>query len=235
MNIFCKLRRGNVTLLTAAISIVLIGIVALVTDVGYVYYDHARLQTATNAAWKAGYDKLAEIRKTKSRLTAEDETIIKNHMLEVMAANGFSNLTADQLKIMLTQNQTNLKINANDEVDLFFMKIFDINKADVAAARAGGVDASAIMPIAIPHGEVHDLSWKTYDFVKFEDGEGFATGTEYIIKLGESEGNDPLGKDDYMIYIPTGLLGTQPNGPNNDGTPTMLAYGAIYWALQIDV
>ncbi|MBR4330389.1 MAG: Tad domain-containing protein, partial [Candidatus Riflebacteria bacterium] len=209
-------------------------IVALVTDVGYVYYDHARLQTATNAAWKAGYDKLAEIRKTKSRLTAEDETIIKNHMLEVMAANGFSNLTADQLKIMLTQNQTNLKINANDEVDLFFMKIFDINKADVAAARAGGVDASAIMPIAIPHGEVHDLSWKTYDFVKFEDGEGFATGTEYIIKLGESEGNDPLGKEDYMIYIPTGLLGTQPNGPNNDGTPTMLAYGAIYWALQID-
>ena len=110
MNIFSKLRRGNVTLLTAAISIVLVGIVALVTDVGYVYYDHARLQTATNAAWKAGYDKLAEIRKTKSKLTAEDELTIKNHMLEVMAANGFSNLTADQLKIMLTQNQTNLKI-----------------------------------------------------------------------------------------------------------------------------
>ena len=121
MTIFNKLRRGNITLLTAAISVLLVGIVALVTDVGYVYYDHARLQTATNAAWKAGYDKLAEIRKTKSRLTAEDETTIKNHMREVMAANGFGNLTDEQLKIVLTSNQTNLKIDSKDEVDLFFM------------------------------------------------------------------------------------------------------------------
>ena len=231
MNIFSKLRRGNVTLLTAAISIVLVGIVALVTDVGYVYYDHARLQTATNAAWKAGYDKLTEIRKTKSKLTEADELIIKNHMLEVMAANGFSNLTADQLKIMLTQNQTNLKINANDEVDLFFMKIFDIRKADVAAARAGGVDASAIMPIAIPHGEVHDLSWKTYDFIKFEGDQGFATGTEYIIKLGEQEGKDPLGDEQYMIFISTGMFY---DTNSKDEAKTMKAYGAVYWALQID-
>ncbi|MBQ2593829.1 MAG: Tad domain-containing protein, partial [Candidatus Riflebacteria bacterium] len=149
MNTKAKKCRGNITLLTAAISVLLVGIVALVTDVGYVYYDHARLQSATNAAWKAGYDKLAEIRKTKTRLTAEDETTIKNHMREVMAANGFNNLTDEQLRIVLTSNQTNLQINAKDEVDLFFMKIFDIQKADVAAARAGGVDASAIMPIAI--------------------------------------------------------------------------------------
>ena len=229
MTIKDKFRRGNITLLTAAISVLLVGIVALVTDVGYVYYDQARLQTATNAAWKAGYDKLAEIRKTKSRLTAEDETTIKNHMLEVMAANGFSNLTEDQLKILLTENQTNLKIDTKDEVGLFFMKIFDINSANVAANRAGGVDASAIMPIAIPHGEVHDLSWKTYDFIKFEGNEGFATGTEYIIKLGEAEGNDPLGDEEYMIFIPTGLFNNQP-----DDNKTMLAYGAIYWALQID-
>ncbi len=229
MNIKAKKCKGNITLLTAAISVLLVGIVALVTDVGYVYYDHARLQTATNAAWKAGYDKLAEIRKTKSRLTAEDETTIKNHMREVMAANGFNNLTDEQLKIVLTSNQTNIRIDSKDEVDLFFMKIFDVQKADVAAARAGGVDASAIMPIAIPHGEVHDLSWKTYDFIKFGDNEGFATGTEYIIKLGEAEGNDPLGTENCMVYIPTGLLGSQ----RNDSL-TMLAYGAIYWALQID-
>ena len=232
MTIKDKYRRGNITLLTAAISVLLIGVVALVTDVGYLYYDHAKLQTATNAAWKAGYDKLAEIRKTKSRLTAEDEKIIKDHMIEVMAANGFSNLSEDQLKILLTQNQTNLKIDTRDEIDLFFMKIFDINKAGVAANRAGGMDASAIMPFAIPHGEVHDLSWKTYDFIKFEGDEGFATGTEYIIKLGEAEGNDPLGKEKKMIYIPTGLYGSQPT--NNNNIATMLAYGAIYWALQID-
>ena len=229
MSIFKKLRRGNITLLTAAISVLLVGIVALVTDVGYVYYDHAKLQTATNAAWKAGYDKLSEIRRTKSTLTAADEAAIKNHMKEVMAANGFGNLTDEQLRIVLTSNQTNLKIDSRDEVGLFFMKIFDVDKASVSANRAGGVDASAIMPIAIPHGEVHDLSWKTYDFIKFEGDEGFATGTEYIIKLGEAEGNDPLGDEEYMIYIPTGLSQSQP-----DDNKTMLAYGAIYWALQID-
>ncbi len=236
MTIFKKLRKGNITLLTAAISVLLVGVVALVTDVGYLYYDHARLQSATNAAWKAGYDKLAEIRKIKSRLTAEDEVTIKNHMREVMAANGFNNLTDEQLKIVLTSNQTNLRIDSSDEVNLFFMKIFDIHKADVAAARAGGMDASAIMPIAIPHGEVHDLSWKTYDFIKFENGQGFATGTEYIIKLGEADGNDPLGDEQYMIYIPTGLNHTDKleNLGQNDDNKTMLAYGAIYWALQID-
>ena len=229
MTITNQHRKGNITLLTAAISVLLISIVALVTDVGTVYYDHAKLQTATNAAWKAGYDKLAEIRKHKSHLTPEDEQIIKNHMKEVMAANGFKNLSDAQLKIIFTQNQTNLKINTTDESQLFFMRIFDIKTANVSADRSGGVDASAIIPIAIPHGEVHDLSWKTYDFIKFEGNEGFATGTEYIIKLGEADGNEPLGDEEYMIYIPTGLSGAQ-----NSDARTMLAYGAIYWALQID-
>ena len=177
-------KRGNITLITAAISVLLVGIVALVTDVGTLYYDHARLQTATNAAWKAGYDKLMEIRQTKNKLTEEDETTIKNHMKEVLAANGFGNLNDEQLKILITHNQTNLKIDTNDEVDLFFMKIFDIKTAKVAANRAGGTEAFSIMPIAIPHGEVHDLSVRTYDYIAFEGDQGFASGTEYILKLG---------------------------------------------------
>ena len=107
-----KSKRANITLLTAAISVLLVGIIAMVTDVGTVYYEHARLQTATNAAWKAGYDKLSEIRKLKTTLTTEDELTIKNHMKEVMAANGFSNLSDEQLRILLTQNQTNLQISA---------------------------------------------------------------------------------------------------------------------------
>ena len=56
-----KIRKGNITLLTAAISVLLVGVIAMVTDVGSLYYDHAKLQTATNAAWKAGFDKLSEL------------------------------------------------------------------------------------------------------------------------------------------------------------------------------
>ncbi|MBR4569543.1 MAG: Tad domain-containing protein [Candidatus Riflebacteria bacterium] len=223
-------KRANITLLTAAISVFLVGIIAMVTDVGTVYYEHARLQTATNAAWKAGFDKLSEIRKTKTTLTAEDELTIKNHMKEVLAANGFSNLSDEQLRILLTQNQTNLQINANQETQLFFMKIFDIKTAKVAANRDGGSDSYSIMPIAIPHGEVHDLSVKTYDYIPFEGNQGFATDTEYILKLGGDENADPLGKSQYMIYIPTGLDGRK----QATDAKTMLAYGAVFWALQID-
>lgn len=224
-----KIRKGNITLLTAAISVLLVGVIAMVTDVGSLYYDHAKLQTATNAAWKAGFDKLSELRKTKTRLTVEDEIIIKNHMIEVMAANGYANLTDEQLRILFTQNQTNLEIDANSDAQLFFMRIFDVQKATVAASRQGGSDAYSIMPIAIPHGETHDLSVRTYDYIPFEGDQGFASGTEYILKLGGDENADPLGKSKYMIYIPTGLQGSQ-----NSANATMLAYGAVYWALQID-
>ena len=223
-------KRANITLLTAAISVLLVGIIAMVTDVGTVYYEHARLQTATNAAWKAGFDKLSEIRKTKTTLTTEDELTVKNHMKEVLAANGFSNLSDEQLRILLTQNQTNLQISANQETQLFFMKIFDIKTAKVASNREGGSDSYSIMPIAVPHGEVHDLSVKTYDYIPFEGSQGFATDTEYILKLGGDENADPLGKSQYMIYIPTGLDGRK----QSTDAKTMLAYGAVFWALQID-
>ena len=224
-----KSKRANITLLTAAISVLLVGIIAMVTDVGTVYYEHARLQTATNAAWKAGYDKLSEIRKLKTTLTTEDELTIKNHMKEVMAANGFSNLSDEQLRILLTQNQTNLQISANNETQLFFMKIFDVKTAKVASNREGGSESYSIMPVAVPHGEVHDLSVRTYDYIAFEGDQGFASGTEYILKLGGDENADPLGKSQYMIYIPTGLQGSQ-----KSDAKTLLAYGAVFWALQID-
>lgn len=226
-------RKGSITYLTAAVGVLVISIAALVTDVGYMYYEHSKLQTATNAAWKAGYDKMTELRKVHNPLTAEDQNVIKAHMAEVMAANGYANMTAEQLKILFTENQTNLKIVANNDVDLFFMNIFDLKTAKVAAGRGGKLggndEASSILPVAIPHGEVHDLSWKTYDWTPFNNGEGFATGTEYIIKLGEAEGKGPMGDEEYMIYIPTGLSGSQ-----SSDSKTMLAYGAIFWALQID-
>ena len=84
------------------------------------------------------------------------------------------------------------------------------------------------MPFAIPHGEVHDLSWKTYDYIPFNGNDGFATGTEYIIKLGEQEGDEPLGDEEFMIYIPCGLQIAQTNDAR------LRAYGAAFWALQID-
>lgn len=226
---FLAKKRGNIILITAAISVLLVGIIALVTDIGYVYLKHADLQTATNAAWKAGYDKMAELRKLHNDLTDEDFTIIKNHMLEVMAANGYTDSSEELIRISLINNKTNLKIDTNDEVNLFFMKIFGVNTANVASNRSGSTESYAILPVAIPHGEVHDLTWKTYDWIPFRGDEGFASGTEYILKLGETDQDEPVGEEQFMIYIPTGLWGGQ-----SDDSCTKLAYGAAFWALKID-
>ncbi len=46
------------------------------------------------------------------------------------------------------------------------------------------------MPLAIPHGVVKDLSQHEYKVDLFLSGEGFKTGEEYILKLGEGNGND---------------------------------------------
>ncbi len=232
MSIFCNnfsKKRGSITMITAIASVLLIGIVALVTDVGYVYFEHSKLQTATNAAWKAGYDKVMQLRSEHKTLTENDQAAVKSHMMEVMAANGFDHLPEGDFNVLFKDNMTNLEVSAQEDVNLFFMNMFNVKQTKVSAARAGGENSAGILPIAIPHGEVHDLSWKTYDWVPFEDNEGFQDGEEYIIKLGEAEGSDPLGDEEYMIYIPVGLEGAQ-NSDNN----TMLAYGAVFWALQID-
>ena len=228
MNRKVSIHKGSITLFTAAVSVLIVAIIALVTDVGHIYFEHAKLQTAINASWKAGFDKLTEIRKQHKNPTEEDFNIIKNHMMEVMTANGYNHLNSEELRILLTQNKTNLSIEASDEVGLFFMKIFDVQTSRVSAKRAGGAESFSIMPFAIPHGEVHDLSWKTYDYIPFNGNDGFATGTEYIIKLGEQEGDEPLGDEEFMIYIPCGLQIAQTNDAR------LRAYGAAFWALQID-
>jgi len=46
---FATKRSGSVMFMTAAFGVVLLAVTALVTDVGYLYLEQSRLQTAVNA------------------------------------------------------------------------------------------------------------------------------------------------------------------------------------------
>ncbi|MDN5278723.1 MAG: hypothetical protein PWR01_2688, partial [Clostridiales bacterium] len=56
----CTGKRGGVLAMTVFAAVFLVGITALVTDVGLLYYNQARLQTAVNAGWKAGFDRMMQ-------------------------------------------------------------------------------------------------------------------------------------------------------------------------------
>jgi uncharacterized membrane protein len=57
-----KKRSGSVLVMTALAGVFLLAVTALVTDVGFLYLQQSRLQTAVNAAWKAGFDRMMKVK-----------------------------------------------------------------------------------------------------------------------------------------------------------------------------
>ncbi len=224
-------RKGSVLVMTALAAVFLVSMTALVTDVGHVYYNQARLQTAVNAGWKAGFDKLMQKKNASPELDPKDYNEIRNHVKEVMKANGY---TDDELSgVTINFGLTNqIEIISSQPVGLFFARVMDFNSVDVAASRANHAEDlnTTVIPLAIPHGVVKDLSKSTYSCDFFDPNGGFATDTEYIIKLGSGGGNTSLPPNDPEYKA---ILVPMDNGSqSSDGY--LRAYGAAFWCLKID-
>lgn len=227
-----RTRIGSVLVLTAVSSLFLIGMAAMVTDVGTMYYNQARLQTAVNAGWKAGYDKMMLLKGAAGNpLTTAQQTLVKNHVIEVMKANGYTEEEAAKVNVTFPENNK-LSVISNQKVGLFFARAMDFKEADIAAGRANHISdgGETLCPLAIPHGVTKDLS-KDFFSVDFFDGTGgFASGSEYILKLGSGGGGGiipPPDEEPKMILVPMGR-GDQ----NTKGY--LRAYGVAYWCLKID-
>jgi hypothetical protein len=221
-------RRGSIMLMTAGVALLMVGITALVTDVGYLYYSQARLQTAVNAGWKAGFDRMMDIQKTGKSFKPEDEVLVREHVKEVMKSNGFTDAELHDLEVTFP-NSSSLKVKSKQAIGLFFARVFDIESADVAANRDSTDNGAGIVPLGIPHGVTKDFSKKLYSCAMFNETQGFAPGTEYILKLGSGGGNVPIppGADGLrMILVPMDA-GSQ----SSDGF--LKAYGAAFWCLRI--
>ncbi|PKL44742.1 MAG: hypothetical protein CVV41_05085 [Candidatus Riflebacteria bacterium HGW-Riflebacteria-1] len=262
-----NLRRGGALVMTALSAIFMLGMTALVTDVGYLYYSQSRLQTAVNAGWKAGYDRMLEIVKGGyAPVTGStQDTAIRAHISEVMQKNGIATAGLKSLVISYTPLVPRqfpgyyLRVEATQNIGLFFAKIINFATSDVYAVRENHPNdiGQGVVPLAVPHGDVVDESRNTFGFHEFVDNEGFVDGKEYILKLGSGGGTtktkvktDPEGiveedlltfiyipmRNEYLTAVATAVpvltVGTTFPDVSQSETGYLAAYGAIYNCLR---
>ncbi|MFZ2957777.1 MAG: hypothetical protein WA705_12890 [Candidatus Ozemobacteraceae bacterium] len=221
---FCA-KSGQVLLLTALSMVLFVGLTALVTDAGYLYFQKDRLTTAVNAGYKAGLDRMMEL--GGPPLDDTKKAAIRARVLEVMGLNGYSPAELTSINITFPGNH-NLDVTDQKQVGLFFASVVNLRSAAVGAGRSGLADGLAVpIPLAIPFGVTRDIDKTTYSVSLFPTNgtaDGFVPGTEYILKLGGSDpGNDP--NTICRLYVPMGS-GDQPSV-----TAFIKAYGVAHWAL----
>lgn len=221
-NLIASARRGAIAVITVMAAGLFIGLLATVTDVGNMYYNHAKLQSAINAGWKAGFDRLLRY-KRRGPVSPEHLDEIRSHIREVVKQNGYSDedVTEDKLIIQIDPVSNRVVVRSNQSVSTVFARYFKIEKMEVSSSRDQQENIK-LLPLAIPHGVVKDVSNIAYRVHMFDPDEGFETGTEYILKLGKGKGTAS------RLLVPMGT-GDQPSD-----SAYRLAYGAAYWCLQID-
>jgi len=184
-------------LLVASGAVFFLGILALVIDVGWTYYNQLQVQTAVNAGWKAGFDEILSIQAhSKGIFDEAGRHQVITRIKSVVAAN-YPGTTPPEVVISFDGGNhpshqcgsVNLTVTGNQDVHLLFAKIFGMMKFQVNAVRSGGsapISDMGIIPLGIPHGIVKDLSTGSYSCEFFGPTEGFTSGTEYILRLGET-------------------------------------------------
>lgn len=234
-------KKGSILFMTALSSIFLIGMTALVTDIGYMYYNQSRIQTAVNAGWKAGYDRMMMLKSGDGQLSDSERTQVIAHIKEVMKVNGYTDEELANLEVTFGPNNQ-LYVGSSQNVGLFFARAMDFNAATVTASRENHAQdiGQGIVPLAIPFGVTKDLTKNTYLcelFAQNPDGtydpnaQGFASGSEYILKLG-SGGPNSGDPGDPFPEVGKILVPMDSNAQSDRGF--LRAYGAAYWCLKID-
>ncbi|MFZ2960627.1 MAG: pilus assembly protein TadG-related protein [Candidatus Ozemobacteraceae bacterium] len=218
--------RGQILLLVALSMILFVGLTALVTDVGYLYFQKDRLTTAVNAGYKAGLDRMMEL--GGPPLDDAKRASIRARVLEVMGLNGYSPAELTSINVIFPGN-ISLEISDNKQIGLFFASIVNFRSASVGAGRSSRSDGIAVpIPLAIPFGLTKDIDKVSYSVSLFPTNgtaDGFIPGTEYILKLGGSDPGDPPDTI-CRIYVPMDAQST-----SNNSIAYCKAYGVVHWAL----
>lgn len=113
-----KSEKGNVTIIVSVLLFAIMGIMALVIDMGVVYAEKAKLANAIDAAILAGGQELPE-NKTKAR------TVMEEYLIE----NGVS---LDQVNISIDADGLGAEITAVKNVEHAFAKLVGIDNSDVS-------------------------------------------------------------------------------------------------------
>ena len=237
------MNRGQVLVLTALGMIFFVGMIAVVTDVGWMYASKNKLETAVNAGWKAGFDEMKKIKSASNiPLSTYDKYRVTMRIQEVILKNGYSTPDLMNVNIAFGSDDT-LTVTSSQTVGLFFARVIGYNSANVDAGRVNTANNYAMIPIGIPHGPTKDISKTRYIGELFPEagvgpGNEFSPEVEYIIKLGNSGPDDiPLGVDPasfvrILVPMDVGTLAKPGQGetPLNE-TKYLKAYGVVHWIL----
>jgi hypothetical protein len=180
------------------------GLLSLVIDAGWMMFQHNRLQTATQAAWKAGRDEFAVlINRHMSPLTPEQEKAVKQRVIDTFLANGYSASETERVTVNFRHNDgvsQDIEVVANVHVGLFFARVLDFPFTQVAARRShvdtyrstasATVAAAGVEPWIIPQGIAHGVlagaGPQTYVFTPFAtSSERLRPGDDYLLRLPE--------------------------------------------------
>lgn len=135
----CKSEEGSVVTIVALCMVVLLGMTALVTDVGLVYLKENRLASAVDAAALAGAQELPH-----------------NPGQAVAVARQYAELNGineDDITVTLAPDNKALTVSGTEEVNMVLARVLGFNSRQVAAASTGSVGAirkmTGVMPLAV--------------------------------------------------------------------------------------
>lgn len=138
-----KKKNGQAILLTAVMLPVLLGMIALVTDVGFMYLTKSELQTAADQGALAGCYDLSGANPSTSNAKTDGESYAKK-----APGKGTDTVLATvTYKVGGTQS---VKVDTSRSINLFFAPLFGLDSSTITATATAQVFAASSIPPGAP-------------------------------------------------------------------------------------
>ncbi len=204
---------GNIAVFTALAMVVLLSAIALVTDIGVVFFEQTKLANALDAGALAGAQQL--FAGTNVAQAAALSYVVQNHE---QADNVVVNLAAGSVTVSRTQF-----------VPLYFARVFGDTKATIAASSTASVGAlqqgTGFVPLAV---EQQNFSYGKSYALSQGAGEG-STGNYGFLALG---GNGASTLEQNLMCGYGGTIAVGDSLPTETGVMDGPVRTAILYRLQ---
>ncbi|MBF0407283.1 MAG: Tad domain-containing protein [Candidatus Riflebacteria bacterium] len=178
------LNKKTGSIIMVGISMIfIVGLISLVVDVGFMYSEKKKIETAANAGFRSGSDFMMELRSNGYLIDSRGKELVTQRVLEVAAENmnlASSAIASDKIKVEFFDEKESgprgLKVTGSSTQGLFFANIFDFKNFTVTGGRdndtsGGGGTGSGpwfnSCPLGVPNGVIEDLSKNIYRYTPF--------------------------------------------------------------------
>lgn len=195
-----KPTRGAILVIAACGALLFLGLLALVTDIGWIYFQQIKLQGAIYAGWKAGMDELCTLRASPDGLRNQSRIDGVKESVKAVIALNYPQASPPAVIVSIDAPRDSsrlfLTVKGTRECPSFFARLFGIPAFQLETVRKNGPDPAedtGIIPLAIPHGEVKQPHPGAYTCTLFQGNEGFLPGRDYLLvpEIGNSVEGTP--------------------------------------------